>query len=170
MDREGVARVGELDEQAFLSAGAALYAGEGGKRDGAVNFANADPRMMSFFASWLRRFFEIDESRLRVKLYLHQGLDLDAAEKHWSGVTGVPRSQFREAYRAAPDGGIRHNKHPFGCATLIYSCSRTHRAIMGLAKALLSSTSYSGVAQLAEQGPVKPKAAGSSPAPGAARP
>ena len=38
---------------------------------------------------------------------------------------------------------------------------------MGLIRALLSSTCYSGVAQLVEQGPVKAMAAGSSPAPGA---
>lgn len=33
---------------------------------------------------WLRRFFEIDESRLRVQLYLHQGLDLAEAVTFWS--------------------------------------------------------------------------------------
>jgi 4a-hydroxytetrahydrobiopterin dehydratase len=38
---------------------------------------------------------------------------------------------------------------------------------MGLTRALLSSASYSGVAQLVAQGIVNPKAAGSSPAPGA---
>lgn len=37
-----------------------------------------------------RHFFEIDEARVRVRVYLHQGLDLDAAEEHWSRVTGVP--------------------------------------------------------------------------------
>ena len=30
------------------------------------------------------------------------------------------------------DDGIRNNKHEHGCATVIYSCSRTHRTIMGL--------------------------------------
>jgi hypothetical protein len=60
-------------------AGVALYAGEGAKRDGAVKFANSDPRMIGFYCAWLRRFFEIDEARLRVRLYLHQGLDLSAS-------------------------------------------------------------------------------------------
>jgi len=35
--------------------------------------------MMLLFCTWLRRFFDVDESRLRVHLYLHQGLDLDGA-------------------------------------------------------------------------------------------
>ena len=73
---EGRARVGRLSEREFLVAGVALYAGEGAKRDGAVKFANSDPRMIAFFCAWLRRFFEIDETRLRVRLYLHEGLDL----------------------------------------------------------------------------------------------
>jgi hypothetical protein len=34
-----------LSDQAFLAAGVALYAGEGAKRDGAVNFANTDAAM-----------------------------------------------------------------------------------------------------------------------------
>src|SRR5579862_6971876 len=45
---EGRRRIGELSEREFLVAGAALYAGEGGKTDGAVQFANTDARMMAF--------------------------------------------------------------------------------------------------------------------------
>jgi hypothetical protein len=59
---EGRVRIGQLTEREFLVAGAALYAGEGTKRDGAVRFANSDPRMIAFFCCWLRQFFEIDES------------------------------------------------------------------------------------------------------------
>jgi hypothetical protein len=104
-----------------------------------VKFANSDPRMMSFFAAWLRTFFEVDEARLRVTVYLHEGLDLNAATTFWSEATGVAESQFAKPYRAVADIGIRHTKHPMGCAYLSYSCSRTHRTIMGLVAALLSS-------------------------------
>jgi hypothetical protein len=114
-----------LNDEAFLVAGVALYAGEGAKGDGDGVFANSDPSMMRFFSAWLRRF------------------------------------------RAVANASIRKNKHEYGCAYLRYTCARTHREIMGLVRALVSSASYSGVAQLAEQGPVKPTAAGSSPAPGA---
>jgi hypothetical protein len=167
MNRSGIVRIGELDELAFLAAGAALYAGEGAKRDGQVIFANSDSAMMAFFCAWLRRFFNVDESRLRVSVYLHEGLDIDAAEGHWSKLTGVPRTQFLKPYRAVPDVGIRNNKHEHGCAYLRYGCSRTHREIMGLVRALLSSSCYSGVAQLVEQGAVNAKVEGSSPSPGA---
>jgi hypothetical protein len=141
---EGVARIGILTPEAFLAAGAALYAGEGAKRDGMVAFANSDPRMIAFFCAWLRRFFAIDESRLSVRIYLHEGLDLDAARCHWSQVTGIPLSQFRRGYRAVADSTIRSNKHPYGCAYVTYCSARTHRAIMGLVDALLSSETDPG--------------------------
>lgn len=147
MDTWGRRRLGALSEAAFLAAGAALYAGEGAKRDRCVAFTNSDERLVAFFLAWFRTFFEVDEGRLRLALYLHQGLDLEAAASHWAGLTGIPRPQFTKPYRAVPDAGIRNNKHEFGCVTIRYSCARTHRAIMGLTRALLSSAVYSGVAQ-----------------------
>lgn len=143
-DRDGVRRLGALGEQPFLAAGAALYAGEGGKRDGMVLFANTDERLIRFFCAWRRRFFTIDETRLRVRVYLHEGLDLDAAERHWSEVTGVPRKQFQKPYRAAADRTIRTAKHDYGCAYVTYCCARTHRGIMGLVRALLSCEGIPG--------------------------
>ena len=140
---EGRRRIGELSDREFLVAGAALYAGEGSKTGGAVGFANTDPRMVAYFLSWLRRFFAIDESRLRVRVYLHEGLDLEGATRFWSETTAVPVSQFRASYQAAADPTMRHNKHDRGCAYVSYSCSRTLRAVMGLVAALLSSSSCS---------------------------
>jgi hypothetical protein len=144
LDRQGRDRIGVLSHDAFLAAGTALYAGEGAKGDGFVMFANSDPAMVRFFCAWFRRYFDIDESRLRVRVYLHQGLDLDAAEEHWSGVTDVPRSQFIKRYRPAADGNFRKTKHEFGCAYVSYSSSLTHRAVMGLVRALLSNDAIPG--------------------------
>jgi hypothetical protein len=140
----GIERIGTLTDAAFLAAGVALYAGEGSKRDGDVVFANTDSGMVRFFCAWLRRFFEVDESRLRVRTYLHQGLDLEAAQIHWSGITGIPLEQFRSSYRAVPDPSIRTNKHEFGCVYVRYSHSEKHRRIMGLVRALLSSDAIPG--------------------------
>jgi hypothetical protein len=101
--RGGPVRIGRLSEREFLVAGVSLYAGEGGKTDGEVRFANTHPRMIAFHCAWLRRFFEIDEAR----------------------------------HRAVPDPAARHSKHVHGCVSIGYSCSATHRSIMGLVSALL---------------------------------
>jgi hypothetical protein len=141
-NRAGIERLGVLSADAFLAAGVALYAGEGAK--GALVFANMNPAMIRFFCAWLRQFFDIDEARLRVRVYLHEGLDLDAAEKFWSEITAVPRSQFRAPYRAKADPTMRLTKHEHGCAYVGYYCSRTHREVMGLVGALLTSSAIPG--------------------------
>ena len=54
MRSTGEERLGALTDRDLLVAGLALYAGEGAKTDGAVKFANSDPRMIAFFLRWLR--------------------------------------------------------------------------------------------------------------------
>ena len=100
--------------------------------------------MMAFFCAWFRRFFEIDESRLRVRVYLHEGLDIAEAEQFWSGITGVPVAQFNRPYRAKADSSIRRTKHEHGCAYVDYCSSRTHREVMGLVRELLISDAIPG--------------------------
>ena len=95
--------------------------------------------MVRFFCDWFRRYFAPDETRLRVRVFLHVGLDMEAAECHWSSVTGVPTAQFQAPHRVAADPSIRRIKHEFGCAYVRYHCTRTHREVMGLVRALLSS-------------------------------
>ena len=137
-DAWGREQVGALSDRDLLIAGTALYAGEGGKRDGEVTFANTNTDMMALFCRWLRTFFDVDESRLRVALYLHVGLDLDEAIAHWADVTGVPPAQFNRPYRAIPDATLRTSRHVHGCATVRYGCTYTQRRVMGLVRALLA--------------------------------
>jgi hypothetical protein len=161
-------RLGAIGEDAFFTAGIALYAGEGTKTGGQVRFTNSDPRMVGFFCVWLRRFFDIDETKLRLRLYLHEGLDLDAAREFWTGITDIPPDRFLKPYRAVADATTRHTKHEHGCASVAYYSTRVHRVIMALVGALLSSSSpHSGVAQLAEHRTANQRVLGSSPSPGA---
>lgn len=165
---EGRERIGRLSERDLLIAGTALYAGEGTKRDGDVRVANSDPRIHLLFVTWLRRFWPVDESRFRVRLYLHEGLDLDAAVSFWSDLVGVPPDQFIKPYRAVADPSIRRAKHIFGCPSVGLRSVEVHRSVMGLVSALLSSEALpSGVAQSAEHLTVNQSVVGSSPTPGA---
>jgi len=139
--------VGRLSDRELMLIGAALYAGEGSKRPGEVRFANSDPRMMLFFVEWLRRCFDVETSAMRLCLYLHEGLDLDGANKFWSDLTGIPVSEFRKPYRATPDPSIRRTKHPMGCPNVGVCSMRLHRQVMGLVDALLSCNARSAVGQ-----------------------
>ena len=163
---EGIERIGALDERDFLIAGIAL-AGEGFKTGSSVGLANTQPAIVDFFLRWLRHFYDVDESRLRVRLYLHEGLDLPAATMFWSQLLDVPEAQFGKPYRAVADPSRRAAKHSNGCATVRYSSASALRSVLGLTAALLSCDLRSGVAQSAEHRPVKPQVLGSSPSPGA---
>lgn len=144
LDAAGIERIGTLSDDAFLVAGTALDAGEGSKADGNVKFVNTDPAMIALFCAWLRRYFDVDERRLRATVYLHEGLDRSAAQQFWSAVTGIPESQFRAPYRPPVRGSHHQTKHVNGCAYVSYACSRTHRAVMGLVRALLSPGAIPG--------------------------
>jgi hypothetical protein len=96
LNRAGRERIGVLSDEAHFVAGVALYAGEGSKTDGEVRFSNSDPKMVRFFCAWFRRFFNIDETRMRGRLYLHHGLDLSAAEAFWSSLASIPTTQFHK--------------------------------------------------------------------------
>jgi hypothetical protein len=59
-------------------------------------------------------------------------------------LTGIPPAQFVKPYRAVPDPSIRRAKHVHGCVGVGYSCSATHRSIMGLVDALLGDVEIPG--------------------------
>ena len=133
----GHERFRDLSADEFFAAGLGLYAGDGAKQGSSVHFANSNVDLIAFFCRWLRRFFDIDERRLRVQLYLHADLDLSAAERHWRAVTGVPLDQFHKPYRAVVDPTRRHNRHEFGCCHVRYSSTSLHREILGLMDGLI---------------------------------
>lgn len=126
-----------MTDDEFFCAGLGLYAGDGGKKGAEVHFANSNSAMVAFHCAWMRRFFEIDESRLRVQLYLHADLDLGAANEHWSSVTDVPVHQFNKPYRAVVDATRRHNRHVYGCCHVRYACTHTLRRILGMMDAMI---------------------------------
>ena len=142
--REGLERIGQLSEREFLVLGVALYAGEGSKTGHAASFANSDPRMIWLFVTWMRRFFDVDETKLRLRLYLHEGLDLDAAIAFWSDLTDIPPRQFTKPYRAVADATIRRSKYVMGCPSVVYGSATVLRRVMGMVEAVLSPTALPG--------------------------
>jgi transcriptional regulator with XRE-family HTH domain len=141
---EAEAWVGRLSNRDLSMYALALYAGEGSKRDGSVVFANSDPVLLRIFIAWLRREFAVDESKFRVKLYLHADLDVEAALQHWSALLDIPRAQFNKPYRAVVDPTLRHNRHVFGCASVVYHSRRLHRRVMARIAAIGSTLANPG--------------------------
>jgi hypothetical protein len=130
--------VGLMSERDLTMFCLGLYAGEGAKTAGRVSMANTNATFVRVLLVWLRREFEIVEERLRLKLYLHEGLDLEAAEAFWSGALDIPVAQFTRPYRAVVDSSLRSRKHVNGCVTVAYADTRLHRCVMARIEAITS--------------------------------
>jgi hypothetical protein len=128
---EGQARIGRLSDREFLVAGVALYAGEGGE---VRQHRSPDDRLLLRLASKV----------LRDRRGAAPGSSLPARRARPGRRGGLlvgadrnPAVPVPDPYRAAADPSIRHTKHVHGCMSIDYSCSPTHRSIMGLISALL---------------------------------
>jgi hypothetical protein len=135
---EAEAWVGELSPRDLAMFCLGLYAGEGSKTDGAVSMANTNPRYLRALLAWLRREFDLENARWRARLYLHEGLDLEAAMDHWTALLGIDADRFHKPYRAVADSSIRSRKHANGCVTVAYSDTLLHRRVMARIEAIAS--------------------------------
>lgn len=93
-----------------------------------VRFMNSDPNLMRLFVTLLRNGFDIDESKFRGLLHLHEYHDEGLQLKYWSEVTGIPINQFYKSYKKPHTGKRKREDYP-GCLSLRYGDS-------GLAKLL----------------------------------
>ena len=82
--------------EAFHQAGCMLYWAEGGKDRGVLSFTNSDRAMVGFFWRFLSESFDFDRARVRVRLnvYVNNGLSLEEIEEWWNGVLRLPRACF----------------------------------------------------------------------------
>ena len=74
----------------FLIA-AALYWGEGAKRD--FSLSNTDPALIKVFVSCLKEF-GITKDKLRITLRIYEDLNKSSAIKFWSKIMGVSTKQI----------------------------------------------------------------------------
>lgn len=110
---------------------ALLYWCEGSKTGNTLKFSNSDPNMINAFLKLLRAGFEIDESKLRVILHLHEYHDKHKQTKFWSNTTDIPPDQFYPPY-IKPHTGKRKKEYYPGCAVIHYGNVKTLRRLKSL--------------------------------------
>ncbi len=155
-ENKKIARIKKLEEINILSkrevkniterdrfiAGIALYSAEGDKADGRGGFANSDPNLIKFMTNWFLEFPKVDRNRLRGALWIHNNLNVPQAEKFWSNLTKIPRSQFHKTYKVKPkldSRKIRKNIHKYGVFSVRFYESDKQRKILGWILALFGS-------------------------------
>ncbi len=102
------AEVPRLTRRELWAAGLMLYWAEGSKSH-QVCLTNSDPNLVRFMMQWFREFCGMPEEKLRVRLHLHSGQNEHSMKRFWSGVTGIPLSQFGKSYVKKEGTGHRKN-------------------------------------------------------------
>lgn len=111
---------------------AILFWCEGSKRDlGSVGFINSDPFMIKVFLRALREGYELDETKFRIVIHLHDYHDDEEQKRYWSKITNIPITQFTKSYRK-PNTKIRKREGYQGCISLKYFDARLAKELDAL--------------------------------------
>lgn len=92
---KAVQQIKPISQKDLFLVGVSLYLGEGSKKkQGVVEFVNGDPELIMIMMRFFREVCEIQDTKFRIHIHLHCHISPVKAEKYWSKITGVPRSQF----------------------------------------------------------------------------
>ncbi len=115
---------GQDEYKIFL---ALLYWGEGAKTGYMVDFINSDQEMIRVYLFLLRKCFFIQESKLRVRLHLHEYHNQKEMISFWSKVCSIPKNQL-SVYNKAHTGKNKKKDYK-GCLSIRYGDSRILKEI-----------------------------------------
>lgn len=111
--------------------GLMLYWGEGDKTGNYfVALTNTDKNILKYFASWLRKYFSVDEKRLKCRLYIWANLDEGKIKEFWSKELKIPLSQFTKSYISKSKPNIRKKRHEYGVCRISYGSKDIFKNIL----------------------------------------
>lgn len=114
---------------------ALIYYCEGAKdKTGGVVFTNSDPKLIKVFLMLLRNNYDIDESKFRICMHLHEYHNFKQQIKFWSIVTNIKKEQFIKPYNK-PNTGKRIKEGYQGCLAIKYHSSHLQKQLLMTAEA-----------------------------------
>ena len=114
-----------------------LYWAEGTKHDkGGLVFTNTDPRLAHLFLTLLRRVYFPDESRLRIRLHLHEYHSQADAVAYWSKLLDIPVVQFQSTYIKKRNPSKKFRQNFMGICFIKYGDSQMRRKVLSYAYAI----------------------------------
>ncbi len=124
---------------------AMIYWCEGAKDSTTVRFTNSDPRLIVTFLHLFRTSFELDESKFRIIIHLHEYHNEQSQKEFWSRVTNISKEQFTKSYLKPHTGKVKRDNYP-GCVNIKYYDAEIAKTLLILAKSFMKSD-YGGVVQ-----------------------
>ena len=84
-----------LTKNEIFIAGLMLYASEGDKKNYTrLVLANTDPKIISFYIYWLKKYFKIERCSIKIQLHLYENMDIDKETNFWIKELNVNKNQF----------------------------------------------------------------------------
>jgi len=152
IQHESKLKIGKISKRELALIGAALYWGEGYKKQivlrgksrtyHPVSLSNSDPILIKFFLLFLRTCFDMDDSKIKISIHLYDGMDENQIIQHWQQITNLPKESFQKVYRGVSMSSKRTKKFnhlPYGTAQIRVSSTELFYKIMGLIEGIQTS-------------------------------
>lgn len=111
--------------------GLMLYWAEGDKtKNYFVALTNTDPKILFYFISWLRKYYKVDETRIKCRLYLWNDSQETSARKFWSKLLSIPLNQFTKSCISKNSSTFRKKKHIYGVCRVSYGSKKVFTDII----------------------------------------
>lgn len=98
-----------------------LYWAEGSKGRDILGIANTDPRILLLFITLLRRCYTLDESKFRLRIYIHHYHDEDKLKNYWSNLLEIDKGLFHKSHRKQRNANKRFRRNFGGICTIRYN-------------------------------------------------
>lgn len=121
-------------EDMFLfGLGLGLYWGEGTKRNlDSIRLGNTDPYLARAFLLFLRKIYNIDDSRLHFGLQIFRDMDQRKEEKFWQDFLKVPPQKFFKTINTRSGSiGTYREKSKHGVLTIYFNNKKLRNILVG---------------------------------------
>lgn len=127
----------EFIEDPFFTAGILLYWAEGAKKSNYFSFINSDPAMLILMVKWLKKYFALESSLLKYRLYIHLPYRNENCEEYWAKLLDISSENFyKTTYKPTPHDVKKNNDYK-GCLRVIITRIDVLRKIMAWQKLLI---------------------------------
>lgn len=96
LQEEGLKMIDSLSKRDLLLIGAALYWGEGMKKEGRARLGNSDPAIIQFMVNWFQSIWGIPKDQLTPSILINEihKNRVHQVEQYWSDLLNIPLTQF----------------------------------------------------------------------------
>lgn len=122
-----------------------LYLCEGAKYPSSryLYFGNSDPNIVSAFLALLRKYYNIDEGKLRFDIAYRWDQDFEKLKNYWSKLTRIPKTKF---FKTKPDkrtkGEPTLRKNYMGVGRIVYYSTSLQFELQAIGETIIKSGPY----------------------------